>query len=86
MRLREIRLRKGLTQVQLGDLAGLSQPVIAAIETRKVGNPNWNTVCRLAYALGEFPEAIFPIPLEFQKKAKAMLRGRKNGRKRKQAA
>ena len=76
MRLRQIRVRKGLTQVELAELAGLSQSVIASLEGRRgaAADPKWSTACRIAYALGERPEDIFGLPLHF----KAMKR--RNGR------
>jgi transcriptional regulator with XRE-family HTH domain len=69
MGLRAIRLKKRLTQAQLGLLAGVSQPVISSMEAEHA-NPTWDSVCRVSYALGEWPETIFGIPTEFRKKAK----------------
>lgn len=57
------RLRKqlGLTQGQLGELAGLSQPKIAKLE-RGDGSPNLRTVGRLAYSLRVSPGALLADP------------------------
>ena len=49
VRLREAR---GLTQVQLAKRAGLSQPMIAKMESGKVKNYELKTLARLAVALG----------------------------------
>ena len=52
-RLREARISKGLTQVELGKLAGTSQTVIQKIENGKVCNPR--IVAELAVALDVNP-------------------------------
>lgn len=54
MSLRELRLKRGLTQQQLADkVAGLSQQRIAEYETgkRPTGNMTLETACRVADAL-----------------------------------
>lgn len=61
MALRETRLAKGFTQEQLAERAGVDQPTISALETGKIINPSWNTVARLAHALGVDPTDIFPV-------------------------
>ena len=52
-RLREARISKGLTQVELGKLAGTNQAAIQKIENGKVWNPP--VVAELASALGVNP-------------------------------
>lgn len=66
MRLKLIREAKGLSQLDLEDLSGVPQPNIAMLERVVQPNPKWDTVCRLSYALGERPETIFGIPLQFK--------------------
>ncbi len=57
-RLREWRLRRGLTQEQLAERAGLSYKFIGEIE-RGTGNPTVDTLGRLAAALDvDFPELL----------------------------
>ena len=46
----EIRLRQHLTQHQLAKRAGMTQPVLARIESGK-GNPGLNTLLAIAKAL-----------------------------------
>jgi len=64
VRLREAR---GLTQVQLAKRAGLSQPMIAKMESGKVKNYELKTLARLAVALG----AQVRVTLEPVRKGKA---------------
>lgn len=51
IRLKVLRDKSGLTQVQLAQKAGLSPQAIAALEQGTRG-PTWETVRRLAMALG----------------------------------
>jgi DNA-binding XRE family transcriptional regulator len=51
IRLRQLREREGYTQAHLAMKAGLSPQAIAALEQGRRG-PTWDTVRRLAYALG----------------------------------
>ncbi|MBS3937519.1 MAG: helix-turn-helix transcriptional regulator [Peptococcaceae bacterium] len=50
-RLKEIRATQGLSQAELAEKAGLSQPFIGAIEAGKK-SPTVRTVEKLAVALG----------------------------------
>ena len=66
-RLRQIT---GLTQAQLADLAGTSQPTIAAYETgSKV--PSWRTLQRLARASGLNALVSFVPEMTLQRLARA---------------
>jgi DNA-binding XRE family transcriptional regulator len=51
IRLKALREKAGLTQAQLADKAGLSPQAIASLEQGTRG-PTWETVRRLALALG----------------------------------
>lgn len=51
IRLREIRERRGLTQMELSQLAGVSQSVISSIENECV-SPTVRVLQKLAKALG----------------------------------
>lgn len=51
IRLREIRERRGLTQMELADLAGVSQSIISDIENEYV-SPTIRVLQKLAGALG----------------------------------
>jgi transcriptional regulator with XRE-family HTH domain len=53
MNIKELRTKKGLTQVQLSEQSGVSQQLISAIESGKVKNPTWQTVEQLKSVLGE---------------------------------
>lgn len=54
-----LRTKKGMTQAELAEKAGLDQPHISRIETGKFG-PNAMTVGKIANALGVAPQAIDP--------------------------
>ncbi|MEL4151886.1 helix-turn-helix domain-containing protein [Corynebacterium bovis] len=66
-RLRELRLRAGLTQAELADLSGVTRNHISGLEAgprtdgRSV-DPRLSTLYRLAAALGVPPAAVFPLP------------------------
>ena len=62
-RLKELRDGKGLTQKQLGDLAGMPVNTIARLE-RGERKPSWDTVLALANALGVSCEAFTQPPAE----------------------
>ena len=61
IQLRKLREEKGLTQAQLADKAGMSLQGVAALE-QGYRSPTWETVLRLASALG-VPETAFKIPV-----------------------
>lgn len=46
------RLRRGLTQEQLAKKAGVSDRTIRRIEASEIGKTTWDTVSRIAAALG----------------------------------
>lgn len=50
-RMREIRMSKGLTQMDLSDKSGVSYQSLVKIEQGRVC-PNWDTVCAICYGLG----------------------------------
>ena len=52
--LAEIRKRKGMTQAQLAELAGITRVTVARYETTD-RNPRFTTIKRLARALGVSP-------------------------------
>lgn len=54
------RNEKGLTQRELEELSGVSQPVIARMETGKT-SPNIDTVIKVLFALGK---TLSIVPLE----------------------
>lgn len=62
MNLKNARLARHLTQVQLAERSGIDQTTISAIEIGKNQNPSWETVVRLARALDVAPEELFPVP------------------------
>jgi len=49
--LRELRERRILTQAELAERAGTTQPRIAMLETGRVGRPHPSTLRKLAAAL-----------------------------------
>jgi transcriptional regulator with XRE-family HTH domain len=62
MNLRTARRLKDITQAQLADQSGVDQRTISDIERGANRNPSWETVARIAKALGVEPAEIFPIP------------------------
>jgi len=54
------RESKGLKQVDLARLAGISESLLSRIESGHVKRPSFETVRRLAAALGTRPEKLFP--------------------------
>lgn len=58
MRIRELRLKQGLSQSELGKKIGLTQKAITTYE-RETREPNIETIKALAKALGASVEALF---------------------------
>lgn len=58
--LREWRRKRGLTQEQLADAAGIDQATISTLEIADDPNPTWKTVQRLAKVLNVKAEHLFP--------------------------
>jgi len=61
MNLRTARRLKDITQAQLAELSGVDQRTISDIERGANRNPSWETVARIAKALGVSPEELFPV-------------------------
>lgn len=49
--LKELRINKGLTQKQVGEIVGVKERVISSYE-RNVGSPSVKTIKRLAFLFG----------------------------------
>lgn len=58
IRLRELRIAKGLTQVQLGKLCGMPQSTISRIESGSTTGVDFETLDRLAAVLGVHPSEL----------------------------
>lgn len=63
LRLRELRLAKGLTQEQLAELASVSQPMLSQIELGQA-NPSLKAAQRLAEALEVSVDSLIAKPAE----------------------
>lgn len=50
--LRELRLKKGLSQMELAERAGVKQSVISYIESGRTKNPRIDTLASIAKVLG----------------------------------
>jgi transcriptional regulator with XRE-family HTH domain len=61
MNLRTARRLKDITQAQLAEQSGVDQRTISDIERGANRNPSWETVARIAKALGVEPGEIFPL-------------------------
>lgn len=57
-----LREKLGLTQSQLAEMAGVSQPFIAKLESGRAVNIELRTLVRVATALGANVEAAIAIP------------------------
>jgi transcriptional regulator with XRE-family HTH domain len=64
--LKTARTLKGITQAQLAEASGVDGSTISNIERGENTNPTWDTVCRIAAALGVQPQDIFPCPPDVQ--------------------
>lgn len=56
-RLRELRLKQGLSQERLGELAGLDRTYVSSAEAGR-RNVSLKTICKLAEALGVDPGSL----------------------------
>ncbi len=54
-----MRKQRNLTQEVLAELSGVDQVTISYIEIGKVRNPHWETVSKIARALGVSVEELF---------------------------
>lgn len=54
------RRNRGLTQVELSRLSGVSQSVISDLESGRNTNPSWDILSRLSQVLGVRPEQLIP--------------------------
>lgn len=68
-RLRELREAAGLTQQQLGDLAGIHKLTVAKLE-QGIREPTWNTVRAIADALKVSCEAFNQAPADVEPRGK----------------
>ena len=59
-RLKTLRLERGMTQVELSVLTGLSQVHIAKLEAGHIARPRPETARVLAEAFGVTPQSLFP--------------------------
>ena len=57
-RLRELRLQRAMSQVELAKLAGVSAHTVSKLERQPASCCRTRTLARLAAALGESPAAI----------------------------
>jgi transcriptional regulator with XRE-family HTH domain len=58
IKLKQIRTRRGLTQVQLAKKAKMPQPYVARLESGAETNPKLDALRRLAKALGVKPSRL----------------------------
>lgn len=60
--IRELRHKKGWTQLKLAQGAGIDRPAtISELERGKNPNPNLDTLLQIAAALGVPPRQLFPV-------------------------
>jgi transcriptional regulator with XRE-family HTH domain len=59
IRLRELRLAKGLTQVELARKAGIRQATVSGLETGRTKRVDFPVLERLAAVLGVAPHRLF---------------------------
>jgi transcriptional regulator with XRE-family HTH domain len=63
-RLRALRLRRFLTQEELGAASGLARATIRRLEGGQSGRPHMHTITVLARSLGVSPDQLVPDPAE----------------------
>lgn len=71
IRLRELRTARGLTQVQLAEMCGMPQSTISRIESGSTTGVDFDTLDRVASALGVHPSELIvygQIPFDYQGK------------------
>ncbi len=71
IRLRDLRLARGLTQVQLAGLCGMPQSTISRIESGSTTGVDFETLDRVAAALGVHPSELIvygKIPFDYRGK------------------
>jgi transcriptional regulator with XRE-family HTH domain len=61
-RLRELRRRRGMSQSELAEQAGISLRTLARLESQSSRPCRTRTLARLARALGEDPAVLLPQP------------------------
>ena len=61
MSLKEIRIKRRITQKQLEAISGVDQPTISRYENDLVMDHSWKIVWRLSSALDVRPEKLFPV-------------------------
>ena len=66
LHLKTARKLKGISQQELAQMSGVDHSTISNIERGENTNPTWDTVCRIAAALGVLPQEIFPCPPDVQ--------------------
>lgn len=71
-RIREARIRKGMTQAEVGDFCGLSDAAIRLYELGK-RTPSEGTIERLSIALGVAPESLKSLTPESDREALEVL-------------
>lgn len=62
-RLKNARLKAGLTQVALAERSGVPQSTISELESGRTADPGYLTLVKLARALGRRTESLFPVPV-----------------------
>jgi transcriptional regulator with XRE-family HTH domain len=66
MDFREMRIKRGLTQQELGDAAGVTKQSISNIETKRACNLKYSTMKALAFALGVSTDVVAQAIAETQ--------------------
>lgn len=64
VRLRALRLRRFLTQEELGAASGLARATIRRLEAGQSGRPHMHTITAVARSLGVSPDQLVPDPAE----------------------
>lgn len=67
-----MRSHAGLTQEKLAEVAGVEQTTISQIELGKIRSPLYDTVAKLAKALGSSPERVADAIAQSVKRRKAV--------------
>lgn len=73
---RRARQRRGLSQVELATLVGVSQPTISQLERGVTLDPSWGLLSAIAFRLDVTPQQLMPprrrlTPRRLQRKSEA---------------
>lgn len=70
--IKEIRIKKGITQEELSRRTGITQNYLSELENNKKKNPSFETVLKISLALGEEIRKIYIASSDIEEMKKKM--------------